>query len=28
MPKYSSKEILEKRLRTAIEWGIDFAGMG
>ena len=28
LPKYSSKEILEKRLKTAITWATDFAGMG
>ena len=28
LPKYSSKEVLEKRLRTAITWATDFAGMG
>ena len=28
LPKYSSKEVLEKRLKTAITWATDFAGMG
>ena len=28
LPQYSSKAILEKRLKTAITWATDFAGMG
>jgi hypothetical protein len=24
LPKYSSKEVFEARLRTALEWGVGF----